>query len=130
MKSTLTILLLVVMLVQSFSKVWIVLDYQANKNYIAEFLCVNKAKPQMHCQGHCYLKKQLAKAEEAQKKSTNQNQKFEITLFCQNLFRVTFIPAFKQNSFQAFKSVFYLFSAQLNYFHPPQVLVKLLSAAI
>ncbi|WP_146153502.1 hypothetical protein [Adhaeribacter arboris] len=122
MKSTLTILLLVVMMLQSFSKVLIVLNYQANKNYIAAFLCVNKQKPQLHCEGHCYLKKELNKAEEAQKKSTNQNQKFEITLFCQNLLKVNFQPEYKLETYQVFKPASYRFSVLLNYFHPPQVL--------
>ena len=82
------------MLVQSFSKVFIVLNYQANKNYIAEFLCVNKKKPQMHCQGHCYLKKQLQKAEQPENPSTapNLKQASEITLFCQHLFTLPFTP--------------------------------------
>jgi len=122
LKSALTILLLVVMMLQSFSKVLIVLNYQANKNFIAEFLCVNRQKPQLHCEGHCFLKKELNKAEEAQKKSTHQNQKFEITLFCQNLFRVNFIPDIKIKSYLAFKPSCYLFSVLLNNFHPPQVL--------
>ncbi len=90
-KSALTILLLVVMMLQSFSKILIVLNYQANKNFIAEYLCVNKEKPQLHCQGHCYLKKELKKAEQAgeQPNSQNQKQTLEITLFYQELFSLT-----------------------------------------
>lgn len=38
------------------------IGYQINKAYIAETLCVNRDKPQMHCDGKCYLSKQLKKA--------------------------------------------------------------------
>ncbi len=42
--------------------------YQVNKKAITEKLCVNKNKPQMHCNGQCYLSKQLKKAEENEKR--------------------------------------------------------------
>jgi hypothetical protein len=38
------------------------IEYEINKKYIAEVLCENKDKPMMHCNGKCYLKKQLKKA--------------------------------------------------------------------
>lgn len=43
--------------------------YSINKQVIAEKLCVNKANPKLHCEGKCYLGKQLQKAEEGEKKS-------------------------------------------------------------
>lgn len=39
--------------------------YVANKEYVASELCVNKAKPQLHCNGKCHLAKQLQKLEES-----------------------------------------------------------------
>jgi hypothetical protein len=38
------------------------IEYSLFKDYIAEFLCINKQKPQMHCDGKCYLNEQLKKA--------------------------------------------------------------------
>ncbi len=38
------------------------IGYQINKAYIARVLCVNRDKPQLHCDGKCYLDKQLKKA--------------------------------------------------------------------
>lgn len=38
------------------------IEYEINKKYIAEVLCENKDKPMIHCNGKCYLKKQLKKA--------------------------------------------------------------------
>jgi hypothetical protein len=40
-----------------------VLDYAVNYDYISKVLCINKNKPQIHCNGKCYLGKELAKNE-------------------------------------------------------------------
>jgi hypothetical protein len=37
-------------------------EYAVNYDYIANTLCVNKSKPELHCNGKCYLSKELAKA--------------------------------------------------------------------
>jgi hypothetical protein len=47
-----------------------VIEYVVNYDYIAKTLCVNKAKPQMHCNGKCHLMKELAKAAESEKPTT------------------------------------------------------------
>lgn len=49
------------MLVKPF---WPVMDYMVNYDYIVNTLCENKDKPEMHCNGKCYLTKELAKASE------------------------------------------------------------------
>lgn len=42
-----------------------VVDYMVNYDYIKNELCVNKEKPQLHCNGKCHLAKELAKASES-----------------------------------------------------------------
>lgn len=37
-------------------------EYAVNYDYIVNSLCVNKSKPELHCNGKCYLGKELAKA--------------------------------------------------------------------
>ncbi|HEU0111093.1 MAG TPA: hypothetical protein VFQ73_09470 [Flavisolibacter sp.] len=59
-------------LVQSFSKWLIVLDYTINKEFIAENLCINKEKSKLACKGKCQLAKQLA-SEENQNSSSPGN---------------------------------------------------------
>lgn len=39
-------------------------EYFLNQDYIAEFLCINKEKPELQCQGKCHLMKQLEKQDE------------------------------------------------------------------
>jgi hypothetical protein len=43
--------------------------YHLNKEYITSQLCINKSNPSLHCGGHCYLVKQLKKAEQKEKQS-------------------------------------------------------------
>ncbi len=41
-----------------------VMDYVFNYEYIVKELCENKAKPEMQCNGKCYLMKEMAKTSE------------------------------------------------------------------
>lgn len=48
--------------------------YLINKDYVARELCINKAKPKLHCNGKCHLAKQLKKLEDPstqEKKTAN-----------------------------------------------------------
>ena len=69
MKRALSILLAVIIISQMMVNVSIGIYFHLNKEYIAHELCINKSNPAMHCQGHCYLSKQLKKAEQREKQS-------------------------------------------------------------
>ena len=72
MKCVLVPILLLLMTIQTFSKWVVVIDYNLNRNYIAKNLCVNRARPKMHCNGKCQMMKKLAE-EEKQNSSNNSN---------------------------------------------------------
>jgi hypothetical protein len=63
MKIIILPLLLSLLLLQTFSKWVVILDYRINKKYIAEKLCENKARPALRCNGKCQLMKKLAAEE-------------------------------------------------------------------
>ncbi len=44
-----------------FKPVWVLVDYQANYEYITEVLCENRDQPELNCNGTCYLNKELSK---------------------------------------------------------------------
>lgn len=70
MKRLLTIVLLTAVVALQLGNRWIIYaSFKANQAYIAKELCENKAKPQMHCNGRCHLKKQLAKEQEQERKA-------------------------------------------------------------
>jgi hypothetical protein len=65
-------------------KLGIVAYYECNKVYIAQNLCENRSRPELNCCGKCYLRKQLAKADNepsSQKPILAQLSKFEIAPF-------------------------------------------------
>ena len=41
-------------------------EYAVNYNYIKDVLCINKNKPELHCNGKCYLSKELAKTNDTE----------------------------------------------------------------
>ncbi|HEX3768508.1 MAG TPA: hypothetical protein VHT72_09025, partial [Puia sp.] len=49
------------------------IDYSLNKNFIAENLCENRFKSEMHCGGSCFLNKQLAKGNDNQNTENRQS---------------------------------------------------------
>ncbi|MBF9222997.1 hypothetical protein I2H31_17970 [Hymenobacter sp. BT662] len=57
------------MLLQTLGPEVLVVNYQLNKARITELYCVNKARPQLHCNGKCHLAQQLRKADGADKKA-------------------------------------------------------------
>jgi len=61
-KRIFAITLLLAFAVQMFSKAFIVFDYFANTQSFAKN-CINKAKPNMHCNGKCQMMKKLQQQE-------------------------------------------------------------------
>ena len=77
-------------------------NYAMNYDYIVEMLCENKDRPQMHCDGKCYLAKQLAQeSDHNDNNPLGQNtSKTEIgqVVFFQNLTQFDFgIPVYLVN---------------------------------
>lgn len=110
------------MLTQAFSKAFIVLDYEANKEFISKFLCINRQKPKLKCHGKCVLLKNLKKAEQTENpaQSKDQKQKQDITLYYQPLAATVMLPAAAElqlnNSAFEGRPV----GVHLAIFHPPQ----------
>jgi hypothetical protein len=75
MKLVLVPILMLLLLTQTFSKWAVVLEYQLNKNYISQKLCVNKVKPKLNCNGKCQMMKRLK--EEERKDQQNQERRTE-----------------------------------------------------
>jgi len=82
LKKLFAIIVFAGLLIQTFSMVVLVTQFYVNQDFIAKNLCENRDKPQMHCNGKCCLKKQLARSgkEQAPGQRT-QNSKQVINLF-------------------------------------------------
>ncbi len=66
LKYPVTILLLLLLGVQTFSKWCLIAEFQINRDFIAKNLCVNRARPACCCHGKCYLNKKMAADESGQ----------------------------------------------------------------
>ncbi len=78
-KYPVTILLILLMTLQSFSKWCLITEYQVNRDFIAKNLCVNRFNPYSCCKGKCYLDKKIAADESQQQapgRSTQQDETF------------------------------------------------------
>lgn len=58
------LIVLTVAFVMLVKPLWPVAEYVMNYDYIKNVLCENKDRPQLNCDGKCYLAKQLAAATE------------------------------------------------------------------
>lgn len=67
--------LLLAMLSPILAKLFVYAEFNSNQAYIAATLCENRDRPELNCEGKCYLMKKLKAAEDKEKKQENQAQK-------------------------------------------------------
>ncbi|MCW3124857.1 MAG: hypothetical protein JWO03_515 [Bacteroidetes bacterium] len=90
---------------------------------IADRLCVNKSKPELHCNGKCFLSKQLKKAEENEKRqSKSLMEKDEVPAIHDQEIAFNYIPSYSFVSFMGYYSGQKLSSPHIIPDQPPRVL--------
>ena len=88
MKLIFSYLVLLAFAMQIGSRVYVLVNFQLNKEYIAENLCEKRDEPESCCEGSCHLEKELNKVEESENQGpinsdTNKKEKTEdIVLYC------------------------------------------------
>lgn len=91
MKLAAAIILSCCFVIQNISKTVIVLNFESNREYIAENLCENRDEPDSCCEGSCHLKKQLEQDDRANQSTDAQGkQKFEKSEYCDTGIRSKF----------------------------------------
>lgn len=120
MKYLFVILVGVGIILHSFSKVIILINFQLNKEYISKNLCQQKSIKNNSCKGHCHLKKQLQKDEKRDQHPNSLKDTKEFQIFCQNK------SSFQFNSFKFPRTDFPTFEILItqppsfSVFHPPK----------
>ncbi|MCC3160667.1 hypothetical protein LJ737_25740 [Hymenobacter sp. 15J16-1T3B] len=85
MRQAIAVLLLCSLSVHCAGRLGIVASWWLQRDYVARVLCINRDKPQLHCNGKCHLRKELkaADAREAKQQPGNHKQAFQdIVLAC------------------------------------------------
>ncbi len=104
-------------------KLWIYFSFKINQEYIAKVLCINRNKPEMHCDGNCILMQRIKAEEDQERKQIPQALKEQKELvFCYDPALVTF----KQTAQKPTKRRIVAFYQQpvssdfiVDIFHPP-----------
>lgn len=72
MRTTLLYIWLIVTILPTFSQWGTISYYHINKEYITRVLCENRDKPQLHCDGHCFLAKKLKAQQQKEDQQTSE----------------------------------------------------------
>jgi hypothetical protein len=62
------------------------LDFELRKDYIVQHLCENRFKPELHCDGKCYLAKTLSKIAEEKAQNEAERQSHNIKKVLEEVF--------------------------------------------
>ncbi|MCD6066264.1 MAG: hypothetical protein K0S33_1090 [Bacteroidetes bacterium] len=123
MRVCIAIAILTGILFQSTAKLAILINFRANREYIAKNLCVNRKKPKSCCKGSCQLNKQLQEEDKKENKGLPPGLKDKF-----NLLTCT-IPEKEEQHFEEITTapVFiygnnYDYSLSGSVFHPPDQL--------
>lgn len=77
-----SILLISVMMYKPMLCTWTVVDFAMNRDYISTYLCENQDRPELECQGKCFLmtklKNQMNDSQEHRAKQLTQLSKIEL----------------------------------------------------
>lgn len=113
--------MVMVLLTPAFVQVGIVAYYHINKKYIEQQLCENRNKPAKNCQGHCYLNKQLKKAEQNEEKQSTKLVKEKEELITQNFSNLSigFYPDYEAFDFPSFSFSFHFTDFRYELVKPP-----------
>lgn len=123
MKNAVLYILVFATLLPTVSQWGTVAYYHANKDYIARVLCENRDKPELHCDGHCYLAKRLKAQQDKQDKETTERVQNTpvVQLFCDSNQAFLFHPVITELLSSATSG--YVVPAYMapvtSFFHPP-----------
>jgi hypothetical protein len=126
-KNYIALLLLTLISVKTILVPAVYLDFELRKDFIIKNLCENRFKPQLKCNGQCYLAKKLHKIAEDNATKETQKQGQAIKKIMEEVFETT--PLFSCDLMVKNRSAKSIYSYQLAHFqsipfsifHPPIV---------
>jgi hypothetical protein len=99
-------------------------EYVINEDYIAEFLCINKDKIQLQCNGKCYLMQRLQEQNEEKKQNLPKIAMEEYPIGFVSFLAITFDAkkAFHNPIASDYENL-YSYTFFSKNFHPPNFIV-------
>jgi hypothetical protein len=75
LKQVLAYILVLTTLAANCTQLFVYAGFEINQKYIAAELCINRNRPELHCNGKCYLMRKLKQAEQKEKAHESENQR-------------------------------------------------------
>lgn len=129
-KNYIALLLLTLISVKTILVPVVYLDFELRKDFIIKNLCENRFKPQLKCNGQCYLAKKLHKIAEDNATKETQKQGQAIKKIMEEVFETTplfscdlMIENLSTKSIYSFQLA-HLQSFAFSIFHPPVTVIK------
>lgn len=129
LKRIFSTILLATILLQTCSTIAVVVSFKINQDYISTYLCINRDKPQLQCNGKCVLMQRMQQEvnnlDEQNRQKTQHIIEHEVLMFCQNVpeFQIhrTLFPTSKVLKINTHLTSFKPQSSIAAVFHPPTV---------
>ena len=125
-KRFIALILLITFSLQSFYSASVTAWFFVNRASIAKEKCVNKEKPQLHCNGKCYLSKKLKETEEKKDENSSQQLKQWVETGPCIISSINFILQYDNENGISYSELTdaYSFFHFAEVFHPPSVLLS------
>lgn len=75
LKSVLPFCMVCVLLLNNFSRYFMNIAFTLNQPYLAKNSCENRNKPNLHCNGKCFLRKKIIQAQQKEQNNNVENLK-------------------------------------------------------
>lgn len=114
---------MLIWLCQLSGRYMVMFEFYLNQKYIANNVCVNRDKPQMHCNGKCLLNKQLNAEEKKEQDNPERRAETKSEIFYADALITSINPAFKTIVITHYTplSIGTPIDAAAVIFHPPTV---------
>ena len=109
------------LIVQSASTSLTLINFELHRETITQLFCVNKEVPELHCDGKCYLEKQIKADEESHSDAPQTRAEFLSLVFTLDDFPNTSFTTFITRVKHSFSYIIPHFAGTIfPIFHPPQ----------
>lgn len=126
MNKIIVITLLTTLHIQPVRNGVVFVDFLLNKDYIRTFFCSNNKKPQLACNGKCYLMKELKKVQDKNEQEFPNllNTKYEFVFTTEKRYSIKNVAFFYNNKQAKYKKQSYTYQFIDEIFHPPTTLIE------
>lgn len=123
-KKSAAFILIIIFALQTFHAGFVTIWFYANRNYVAQKLCINKNRPMLKCHGKCFLSKKIKEAgkenQEGLPYSTKQQEEASLSVIATIDYIFHFV--LQDTAYPTATVNAYTFSPNTGIFHPPAAL--------